>query len=266
MTIKRSVMGWMRQGWGKSTDEIVRNLKYLHVERVELKVTDGNWTMNTPLWGTYQGEMNMVRELARSIREAGIDVFGWGFSYGDDPQGELGAALLAIEKLELVGWVWDAEVKFCYKKNAPEIAGTLTRGMKAEYPAIVQAWCSWPWIYNPNNKGAMLWNDSIWRAVAPYCDEGMPMTYWQTKDLAAACAFVGTSIDQWKKFGSWEIVPILRGYNDGKGIVKREWILPLLAYITTSGAAGASWWSLDRILAWPQLYRAIAEANSDLEP
>lgn len=194
-----------------------------------------------------------------------FDVFGWGFMYGRDPAGKLAVAALEVERLDLVGWAWDDEEELLRRKNAADIVAGHCRGMKAAYPAIVQGFCSMAICWQPGKPANPYWNPVVWEAAAEYCEEGLPMAYWPWNEVSQACAFVDTSISQWRQGKSWKVIPLLRTWNALYGKIQPSWILPLIAQVTSAGAFGACWFTLDKLNGWPALYRGVAEAYSDLE-
>jgi hypothetical protein len=266
MGITRSVIGWMRNSHGKSTDEIVRRLKYLHVDRVELKCADGNHRMITGRSQYYQGEPNVTRELVRAIRAEGIDVYGWMFNYGRDPAGELAAALAEIERFDLSGWVWDVESEFMKRKNAPDIMQTLGLGVATDFPDVRQGFCCFRYLHKPGKPSAPYWNREVWEVAERYCAEGLPMAYWSGTNVKTAGDQTVESILQWEEIFEARVFPMLRAWWATGGWIYPDWIPPLVERCTAAGAIGVTWWSLDKILTWPALYRSIANVYDDMDP
>lgn len=255
----------MRNAAGRSTAEIVSVLKYLHVNRVELKCVDGSKRMYTGRSSAYAGEPNVTPELVHAIQSAGITVYGWGFNWGKDPAGELSAAIAEVDRLGLVGWVWDVEETFLQQKDPPAIMNSLGMGMSAAFPDLIQGFCCMPILHKPGDPKNPYWNRKVWEAAALYCAEGIPMAYWYKTNLQAAGDFVVESILQWQEGFEWEVIPALRAWYQWNGQVQPSWIRSIVQRTIAAGRYGLTWWSLDEILKWPALYRAIAETYDELE-
>ena len=91
---------------GGDAQQIVAQAQAAGLGHVLIKVTDGT--------SSFPGVAHEAVTAAaiNALQTAGLDVWGWGFVYGDDPLGEADIAIQRVISLGLRGFVIDAEGQY----------------------------------------------------------------------------------------------------------------------------------------------------------
>jgi len=105
----KSIYYWQTWQHGNTIPEVVRNIKRLNVDRVEIKAADGTIAFGSPAWSAWRGRQNLTADLVAMLHEQHIQVFGWGFNYGTYPELEGDIAAMQCVTLNLDGWIFDVE-------------------------------------------------------------------------------------------------------------------------------------------------------------
>ena len=145
-----------------NAQQIVSRAQAAGLRHVLVKVTDGAETFPD---SAHEG---VTVAAINALQTAGLDVWGWGFVYGDDPIGEANIAIQRINSLRLSGFAVDAEGQY---RDKP--AGTATRYMnrlRAALPDLPMALSSFRF---PSIQGAYPFDEFL-----AQCQIAMPQVYW----------------------------------------------------------------------------------------
>ncbi len=131
---------------------------------VLIKIADGVISYNI-----YEG-VDLVPPVARKLREAGIQVWGWHYIRGDNPLGEADKAIERVQTLQLDGYVIDAEGPYKDRGKAAAAKKFMTR-LREGLPNKTVALSSYRYpSYHPQLP---------WHEFLEQCDYNMPQVYWK---------------------------------------------------------------------------------------
>lgn len=174
---------------------------------VLLKIADGPKPYNID--GT--PARDQLPALVEALRAKGLQVWGWHYVYGYNPQAEAQVAIQRMRELALDGYVINAEAEYKQtgKKQAAKTFMDLVRPALANTPIALTSY-RWP-SYHPQLP---------WREFLEKCDLNMPQVYWQSahnpdsqlrRTLREFQALVPyrpiIPIGPMYKYGSWEPTP-----------------------------------------------------------
>ncbi len=192
---------------GGNAQQIVAQAQAAGLGHALVKVTDGA--------ASFPGAAHEAVTAAaiNALKLAGLDVWGWGFVYGDDPIGEADIAIQRVIGLGLSGFVIDAEGQ--YRNKPPGTATRYMNRLRAGLPGLPLALSSFRF---PSVQGAYPFDEFL-----AQCQIAMPQVYW----VAQSGGNPATELEQ-----SW------REYTD-------RW--PHLIYVPTGAAYGEwqgdhEWW------------------------
>jgi hypothetical protein len=259
----KSAMIWQRSACGKTNGELIRNLQDLGVNRVEIKVADNSSGFITPYNSQFYGQDNLTFGLAAQLVSKLLGVDGWAYVYGKDPLGEAQISSQNILQKGVTRQILDVEVE--YFKYADRIGRVrqLLSTFAALSPHVIPSFCSFAQWENPVG-GYLWWDPAVYRVAAEYCSIGYPMAYWQTSNITAILAYLDNVIAQWQEVGFQHVVPILRGWTDGKGSITPAIVHAVMQHAAEKNWEGVTWWSFDMLMRQPQIFNAIAEEYANL--
>lgn len=151
---------------------IVAAAKAAGLSHVLIKLWDGSYPYNM------QRDIDLAGQTIFELRDAGIAVWGWGYIYGYDWQGEAAITIKRTQQYPLSGIVIDAEVEF---KRSPAMAGVAANYMKqvrGAFPSMPIAMSAY--------RYPSLHREFPFRAFLDYCDIAMPQVYWEQAQNSAA--------------------------------------------------------------------------------
>lgn len=135
------------------------------LSHVLIKVAEGVWRYNV----TQQG-IDLVQPVIEALHAVGIEVWGWQYVYGNNPNGEAAVAIRRCRELDLDGYVINAEAEYKQPGKAPA-AELYTRQVREGIPShIPLALSSYRWPY--------FHLELPWREFLARCDLNMPQVYW----------------------------------------------------------------------------------------
>jgi hypothetical protein len=113
---------------------------------------------------------DMVPALVSALRSKGIQVWGWHYVYGNNPQSEAKIAVRRVQQFSLDGYVIDAEQE--YKQAGKENAAISYMGdLRSGLPHTPIGLCSYRFPrYHP---------ELPWKVFLERCDINMPQVYWE---------------------------------------------------------------------------------------
>lgn len=133
---------------------------------VFIKIADENRIYNLdPTTG-----VDLIPPVAAALRAIGIQVWGWHYVYGDDPQGEARTAIQRTNQLGMDGYIIDAEVE--YQSPGKDVAATTFMTLlRIGLPTLPIALSSFRF---PSYHGTFPWSEFLEK-----CDFNFPQVYWE---------------------------------------------------------------------------------------
>ena len=145
---------------------IGRLARSANLTHVLIKIADGIYKYNVEKSTLY----DYIPPVAAELKRHGIQVWGWHYVYGMDPQGEARIAIQRVKDLELDGYVVDAEVEYKTAGRATAARAFMTK-VRAELPNTPIALSSYRYpSYHPQFP---------WKEFLNKCDINMPQMYWE---------------------------------------------------------------------------------------
>ncbi len=201
---------------------------------------------------------NLTSTLVNELHARGIAVVGWGFCYGNNPQGEAQIAIKQVQTFGLDGYIFDVESNY-ETPDAAIHAKTMLTAFKAAC-SVPTAFCSWAYWFSPTGSE---WHPiSMATAFMQFCDYAMPMIYWQGS--TGAVEQLSKSLTQWKSFTDKPIIPVGRAYNGDGGTCTAD---QMTAFETQAhkSCKGVSWWGMDwayKISDWWAALKSMPQFGS----
>lgn len=143
-------------------EKLADELKAGGFGHVLLKVCDG-----TARFGVING-VDYLPEYVTALKAAGIDVWGWGYVYGNYPAGEAAVAIERCRELGITNFVVDAEAEY---KNKPAAARTYMTAVRKGLPDAVLALSTF--------RFPTYHKEFPFREFAEQCNLMMPQVYWE---------------------------------------------------------------------------------------
>jgi len=240
--------------FGGNYPKIIEWLKANSFVSVLAKAADGahefkQWDKVARMWYP-----NLTAAFVETCHDNGIQVIGWGFNYGFDPEGEGKIAAQLCDKLKLDGWAFDVESKF---ESFPDAVGRAGKMIGKYNQTIIRnvplAFCSWALYWN-RSTGKQMHKPEIGRFLMGYCDAIIPMVYWNKLNWfgwpvqmtnAEVLSYCADSLKQQVKITSKPIVPALRAYTGDAGFANGKNIIAAGDF-ARDNCRGASWWFADQ--------------------
>jgi hypothetical protein len=265
----KSCFLWEIRQNANTYSNVLRAIKKLGVNRIEIKAADGTRKFMEPAWCPFGLSRNLAPELRELLRHHGIDVFGWGFNYGKDPEGE--GDIAAQERIfqNLDGWVFDVESKFFEHADVAKRIHRMMRAYREIDPAGKIGFAAFPRWHNPAPPYYEWWKKSVYVAAAEYIDFWEPMSYWGAKWGTTPAGLALDAIKQHKEIKDLPVINAGRGWSDGAGKVTPEAVREFTGVTMANGGAGVSWWVSHLILKRPEIVdaiRQIGDDNSAIQP
>lgn len=166
----KGAMVWRLRDWADGTpDGQVADALALGLSHVSLKIIDGTNERWENFWVRPQNQ-DLLPELVPALREAGIKVKGWGWTYGYDEQREAERTIEVCDRYGITEYDIDAEHQY----NKPGMEGkveTYAGTLAGAVPEIRVGLCSYrfPLRYQP---------DFPVEAFAPFMDYWCPQVYF----------------------------------------------------------------------------------------
>ncbi|MHB8134007.1 MAG: nuclear transport factor 2 family protein [Anaerolineaceae bacterium] len=147
-------------------EEIAKVASEAGMTHVLIKIADGAYPYNTKP----DTKEDLILPVVKALKSIGISAWGWHYVYGEYPVNEANIAISQLKKLDLDGYVIDAEWEYKEpgKKNAAE---TYMKMLRKSLPNIPIALSSYRFpTYHPQLP---------WKTFLEYCDINMPQVYWE---------------------------------------------------------------------------------------
>ncbi len=116
-----------------------------------------------------------MRPFVDALKAVKIEVWGWGYAYGNNPIGEAKIAADRVNEFNLAGWVIDAEGEYKGKKAAAKVFMAELR-RRLPYTSIGLSSYRYPDLHP----------EFPWTEFRAKCDFDMPQVYWEKAHNPAA--------------------------------------------------------------------------------
>jgi hypothetical protein len=150
---------------GGRAEAIAAKAQAANLSHVMLKIAD-----TTFAFGFDRNNLDITAPVANALRQRGIQVWGWHYVKGDDPEGEARIAVQRTKQLKLDGYVVDAEVEYKAAGKA-EAARTFMTSLRNGLGPLPVALSSY--------RFPSFHKDFPWAAFLEQCDLNMPQVYWE---------------------------------------------------------------------------------------
>lgn len=234
---------------GGDPEKIGRLLAEAKIERLDVKVANGNAEYNVPKWSNPTWGRNVKPEWVAKLRQHWDGkIMGWTFNLGWDAAGEANQAVKQVRELGLDYYGMDAESVFEKQPNAEERARIVCSEFKQQEPDTPLMWVSWPLWKNPYQDSRYFgyrWHKwEVARAAMQFCDFASPMVYWPNTGVWWAKFWLDNSIKQWTDLVTTKpIIPIGRLYTGDGGTCTAEAVAAFGKDVRDKGLLGESWWA-----------------------
>jgi hypothetical protein len=193
---------------------------------------------------------DLVAPLAKALRAVGIQVWGWHYVYGVDPEGEARQAIARMKQLGLDGYVIDAEGEFKAPgkaKAAARFLSNLRAGLPKGIPVALSSY-RFP-EFHP---------EFPWKPFLDSVDLVMPQVYWEQSHNPAEQ--LRRSVTELRALNPHlPIVPTGAAYKRGVWAASPGDVRAFLDQAKALDLAGANFWSWDNARAnLPAVFDAVA--------
>ena len=188
---------------GGDPQAIAAKAQAANLTHVLLKIAD-----TTFAFGFDRSNRDITAPVADALRNRGIQVWGWHYVKGDDPEGEARIAIQRTRALRLNGYVIDAEGEYKAPGKANS-ARTFMNALRAGLPDLPIALSSYRY---PSFHKSLPWAEFLEK-----CDLNMPQVYWEQAHNADAqlvrsvAEFANTSLVGFAR----PVVPTGSAYGSG---------------------------------------------------
>lgn len=150
---------------GGDPEAIAAKAQAANLSHVVLKIAD-----TTFAFGFDRANKDITAPVVEALRRRGIQVWGWHYVKGDNPEAEAHIAVQRVQQLRLDGYVIDAEGEYKTPAKAPaaEKYMTILRSALDNLPIGLSSY-----RYPSFHK------DFPWAAFLEQCDFNMPQVYWE---------------------------------------------------------------------------------------
>ena len=146
-----------------SVSEIAQKAVTASYSHVLIKIANGIYSYNFD----WDKKIDLVPPLVQALKSKGIQVWGWHYLFGDQPEQEAQKAISRIRQLGVDGYVIDAEGHYKGKYSSAKI---FMNQLRAEINDIPVALSSYRY---PSYHTTLPWNEFLKK-----CDLNMPQVYW----------------------------------------------------------------------------------------
>jgi hypothetical protein len=150
---------------------LIWNLDTNYVQTVDKLIGLGvKWVAPKVVNALNQYNANFINSFITECRKAGIDVWGWGYTFGVNAEGEGGATAKIINNLDISGFFIDAEGQYDVAGSntfAGQYINALVRLNVGKKPLGL---CSYRY---PSVHGNFPWSTFL-----PFMDFHIPQVYW----------------------------------------------------------------------------------------
>lgn len=218
-----------------------------------IKIADGDHAYNLdPITSA-----DLVPPVLSALRDRNIEVWGWHYVYGYEPEAEADIAIQRIQQLGVDGYVIDAESQ--YEEPGRDVAARLFMSrLRAALPTFPIALSSFRFpTYHPTFP---------WQAFLEQCDINMPQVYWvgahNPGDQLIRCLREFEAITPFRP-----IIPTGSAYLQGDWQPTPAEMVEFMDTARDLNMAAANFWEWAHTrLYLPQLWDAIAAYDWPVDP
>lgn len=237
-------------------EKIADRAVYLGFDAVYVKICDGPWTFK-------EDGVDYAAQVIPALQRRGIEVWGWGYIYGYQPEAEARIAAQRSVQLGVKGFVIDAEAE--YKKTgmagrARTYMSTLRRLLPDKRLGL--ATYRYPTVHR----------ELPWAEFARGLDFWMPQVYWQGATNAGAQ--LERSLNEYRalerslKMDALPYSPLGSAYSEHGWTAKPAEIVDFSNTAKRLGLPGVSFWSWQHAeaLGLVQVIQALEWSVPDPKP
>ena len=232
--------------YGGNINNIVLAAVAAGIKHVYIKIADGATG--------YNGD---VRALVAALQAVGIEVWGWQYVYGFNPQAEARMAARRIRESGVTGFIVDAEGEFKVPEGAQLARAymfTLRAEVGAEFPLALSSY-----------RYPTLHRQFPFETFLEFCDLNFPQVYWLLAHDPARQ--LERCVNEYNALSIVRpMVPTGAAWRQGSWQPTTNDIHDFLAAAEEQGLAGASFWSWQHAEQIPQLWMAIHEYDWPVDP
>jgi hypothetical protein len=217
-------------GGGANPEKLIARLNGANIARIYVKIADG--TRRYPTKGA-----NHTEDVVAEAKAHGLAVWGWHYVYGESPEAEADIAAEQTAKLNLAGYIYNAEKEYRDHKRVAQ-AKVFTKRLRDRLPSTPFGFSSFKY---PKNHAGLPWAE-----LGGAADVLMPQVYWveaHNPDKQYDKAFA-----QWSALNpAATMVPTGAAYTDDA----EKWrpsaleIAKFLKHVHAKGCAAADFWVWD---------------------
>lgn len=225
--------------------------------------------------GYYNWHEKTRMALVPELRAVGIAVIGSIAVYGKDPVTEGTQAAKIVNDFDLDGMSFDAESDFDKVSHPDSAAVNLLKAYRANAkPGALAGWCWWM-FYRTTAGNQIHPKEILWAAMDPKygnADFGTPMAYWSWGNRPEdAVRYLDEVMKQWREVipAGKPIIPAGRAYIGNEGTPTPAAITAFEKRARELGAIGMNWWSLEHALnkvALPGIWDALIDTPGFAHP
>lgn len=234
--------------------EIARVAAEAGLSHLFIKIADGCRPYN------YGGVRDLVPPVVSALREAipAIELWGWHYVYGSNPEGEGRMAVRRMRELDLDGYIIDAEGE--YKKgsnrytNAALFMKTLKNGLQEKPIALAS-------YRFPSQHRSLPWETFL-----EGCDYNMPQVYWLQAHNAGDQLY--QCIEEFRKIQPRRpILPAGAAFTEHNWAPKASDVIEFMGVAKALGLPSVSFWEWGNTRKnLPEVWEAIASYRWGNEP
>lgn len=221
--------------------------KQAGLEHIFVKIADGAFAYNIEPDGD-----DLAVPLIASLQSAGIEVWGWGYIYGDYPLSEANIAIRRIKETGVSGYIINAEGE--YKTPGKDQAASIyLNRLRAAYPTLPLALCSYRF---PSYHPQFPWSEFLTKS-----DLNMPQVYWLLAHNPAEQ--LTRSVNEFRTMTPQRpIFPVGSAYKAGSWQATPEDVVAFMDTAKSLNLSGVSFWEWSNCRKYiPEVWEAIADHN-----
>jgi hypothetical protein len=215
---------------------------------VLIKIADGNTAYNID---TTTGA-DLVPPVLSALRDRNIEVWGWHYVYGYDPDAEADIAIHRIQELGVAGYIIDAEMQY-EEPGRDAVARQFMSRLRQALPNFPMALSSFRYpTYHPGLP---------WQAFLERLDINMPQVYWVGAHNPGAQ--LTRSLREFEAITPFRpVIPTGSAYLQGSWQPTPAEIIEFMDTARSLNMAAANFWEWAHTrLYLPQLWDTIATYN-----
>ena len=238
---------------GGNPDAIAAAATSAGFTHVIIKIADGAYAYNVD----QVTKKDLVLPVVKALRDKGIHVWGWQYTYGAGPNSESNMAIQRLHQFDMEGFVIDAEHE--YKEPGKDVAArTYMTKLRNAFPNMPFALSSYRFpTYHPQFP---------WKAFLEKVDMNMPQVYWEKAHNPDAQ--MQRVVREFKALTPYRpVFPTGPGYKVGGWAPTIEDTVEFMNSAKAYGLAGVNFFSWDECRAYlPKVWDTVATYSWNSSP